>query len=390
MKKRAKTEKPIFYDRILAFAIVALIVFGLVMVASASIDYSYRQYHTSFHFLIRQAVFLCLALVLSRFILTCPMKKIREMSVFIFLFAVICLVLVLIPHLGHSINGSRRWLGIGSLGMQVSEFAKLAVILYLAGYLVRRNEEVRTTFVGFVKPMCLLGVVALLLLKEPDFGATVVIMTTAMSLMLLSGMRLRNFIVLLALVVIAMSVLAISAPYRVKRLTSFMNPWAHPFDSGYQLTQSLIAFGNGGVFGVGLGKSVQKLFYLPEAYTDFLYAVLAEELGLIGILITFSLYTTVVLRAFFIGRRAQIDGEHYSGYVAYGIGLWLGFQFLVNVGVNAGVLPTKGLTLPLMSYGGSSLLIDCLAIAILFRVDYETRIRQYGLRAAQPYRVGRS
>lgn len=383
-------HKPALYDKTLLVSVLLILIIGLVMVASASIVVSEKQFGTPFHYLIRQMLFLILAIVASQFILRIPIEKVQEHSITLFFISVFLLVIVLIPHIGRSVNGSSRWIGIGPFGLQVSEFAKLAVILFLAGYLVRRREEIREHFSGFVKPMVILAVVVMLLLKEPDFGASVVIMVTAMAMMFLAGMRLRYFLLLLLLVAVAMSLIAIASPYRMKRLTSFIDPWANQYGSGYQLTQSLIAFGNGGFFGVGLGNSVQKLFYLPEAYTDFLFAVLAEELGLIGVLVTFSLYSLLVIRSLFIARRAHLQESLFAAYVAYGIGLWLGFQFLVNVGVNAGVLPTKGLTLPFMSYGGSSLLIDCCAVALLFRIDYESRMRNYGMNASMPYRHKRS
>jgi cell division protein FtsW len=273
-----------------------------------------------------------------------------------------------------------RWIGLGFIGMQVSELAKFAVVVYMAGYLLRCNAEIKVDFSGFLKPMTVLGVILLLLLKEPDFGAAVVIMATALGMMFLAGMRLRNFILLLAIVFAGLSFLAISAPYRLLRLTSFLNPWEHPFNSGYQLTQSLIAFGRGGWFGVGLGQSIQKLFYLPEAHTDFLFAVIAEELGLVGMLVVIFLFTFLVVRIFYIGRKAQKLGQHFAGYLAYGFGLWIAIQFAVSMGVNSGLLPTKGLTLPLMSYGGSSMLVNCITIAVLLRIDYENRMLSVGLR----------
>jgi cell division protein FtsW len=291
----------------------------------------------------------------------------------------VLLALVLLPGIGHSVNGSARWIGFGPFRIQVSEVAKLAAVIYLAGYLFRRNIEIRTHLTGFLKPIGILGVVALLLLCEPDFGATVVIMTTALGMMFLAGMRVQHFIVLFIIVLVGMSFIAISEPYRMARLTSFLNPWANPYNSGYQLTQSLIAFGRGGWFGVGLGNSIQKLFYLPESYTDFLFAVIAEELGLVGVLMIISLFCFMVWRIFWIGRQAQLLGRSFSGFLAYGFGIWIAIQFAVSVGVNSGVLPTKGLTMPLVSYGGSSMLINCIVIALILRIDYESRMFMVGL-----------
>lgn len=368
-------KKTASIDKLLLGSIVGIVIIGLIMVASASIDISEKQFGGPFHFLIRQMIFLFAALVIARIILHTSMEKIAKLSPNIFMVSLIFLIIVLIPHIGRSINGSSRWLGVGSIGLQVSEFAKLAIILYLSGYLVRQNAQIQKNIAGFFRPLCVLGIVAALLLKEPDFGASVVIISTAMTMMLLAGMRLRYFIVLLISVGAVFALLAIASPYRLMRITSFMHPWENQYSSGYQLTQALIAFGNGGFFGAGLGDSIQKLFYLPEAQTDFLFAVLAEELGLIGITVVFILYTILVVRALVIAKKAHHLGEYYSSFVAFGIGIWLGLQFLINVGVNAGVLPTKGLTLPLMSYGGSSLLIDICAIAILLRIDYETRLK---------------
>lgn len=364
-----------FVDRLLFLSVLSILFLGVIMVASSSIDISQEQYHSPFHFLIKQVIFMLLALSIARFTLKLSMKQIEQLSASIFIVALLFLGLVLIPHIGHSVNGSSRWLGIGPLGFQVSEFAKLAVILYLAGYLVRRNQHIQQNLSGFIKPLCVLGLVGALLLKEPDFGATCVVIATAIAMMFLAGMRLRYFLLMMIVAGLLLAVMAISSPYRLLRITSFLDPWVHAYGSGYQLTQSLIAFGNGGFWGVGLGNSVQKLFYLPEAQTDFLLAIIGEEFGLFGVAILFGLYGLLVFRAFVIARKAQSLHEHYAGYVCYGIGLWLGFQFLINVGVNLGVLPTKGLTLPLMSYGGSSLLIDILAISLLFRTDYECKNR---------------
>lgn len=380
MSSRSHQQKAYsHFDKILVAAVSAVLIFGLVMVASASIVISEKQFGSPFHFLLRQLIFMLLAFGACYFLFKLPIHKLQEFSANIFIFSLLLLVIVLIPHVGRSINGSARWLGVGPLSLQVSEFAKLAVILYLAGYLVRQNQQIKKHISGFIRPMCLLLLIAVLLLKEPDFGASVVIFSTALAMMFLAGMRLSYFVLLLAMVLVGLAAIAISSPYRVLRITSFLHPWVNQYGSGYQLTQALIAFGNGGFFGVGLGNSMQKLFYLPEAQTDFLFAIVAEELGLLGIVGLFVLYSTIVYRALRIGRLAQMVHEHYSGYVAYGIGVWLGLQFLINVGVNSGFLPTKGLTLPLMSYGGSSLLIDLCAIAILLRIDFEVRIKALGL-----------
>jgi cell division protein FtsW len=388
--KQTVTVPTVLYDRLLLVVVFSIVAIGLTMVASASVVNSESVYHWPFHFLLHQFIHFVIGIVLSIIVLRTPVARLQELTTVFLIASFVLLVLVLIPGIGRHVNGSARWVGVGPLGLQVSEFAKFAVVVYLAGYLVRHYEEVTTHVSGFIKPMGILSVMAGLLLLEPDFGATVVIMATALGMMFLAGVRLRQFAVLLAIVIIGLAFLAISSPYRLARLTTFLNPWANQFDSGYQLTQSLIAFGRGGWLGVGLGNSVQKLFYLPEAHTDFLFAVIAEELGFVGALTVIGLYITLFFRSLWIGRRAQTLEAHFAGYLAYGIALWLGFQFIVNVGVNAGVLPTKGLTLPLMSYGGSSILINCIAIACLLRIDYELRLKTLGVHHEDELKLGQS
>lgn len=369
----AKTRRPGLVDRWLLLAAVSIILFGLLMVASSSIVISQQQYHQPFHYLTRQVIHLLVGLVAALIVLRIDTQVWYKSSGLLLLMSMGLLIAVLIPGLGHSVNGSMRWLGVGPVRMQVSELVKFGSIIYLAGYMVRREEELRTQASGFLKPMLILAVVAGLLLLEPDFGAAVVIIATALGLLFLAGVRLWQFVALMSVVSVAVAVMAVSSPYRVARLTTFLNPWAKQFDSGYQLTQSLIAFGRGSWFGVGLGESVQKLFYLPEAHTDFLFAVLAEELGLLGVLSVIGLFVLLISRALLLGRRAAHQGNKFSSYVSYGFSLWLGLQAMINIGVNSGVLPTKGLTLPLMSYGGSSILINCMVIGLLLRIDYETR-----------------
>lgn len=363
----------IMYDKYFVFAVSALLIIGLIMITSASTSISQRQYHQPFHYFYNQSAHIFLGILLLTIVVRINLKFWLKISKPILLLGLLLLIIVLIPGIGHQVNGSMRWIGVGPLRLQVSEFAKLAVVIYLAGYLTRRNREICTTTAEFLKPMFILCVIALLLLKEPNFGTTVVITITAICMLYLSGVRWWQFAGLLLIAAIAISVLAISSPYRMARLTAFLNPWAHQFNSGYQLTQSLIAFGRGGIFGIGLGSSIQKLFYLPEAHTDFLFAVLAEELGLIGILTVIALYCLMFIRILMIGRRAQLANMHAAGYMAYGFAIWMGTQAIVNMGVNSGLLPTKGLTLPLMSYGGSSLLITFIVIAILLRIDHEAR-----------------
>lgn len=365
----------------LALAAGALLLVGLVMVSSASITMADRQLHQPFYYAIRQALYIGLGLLLALVLLQVKLS-VWERGSFVWLsLALALLVVVLIPGVGREVNGSVRWLALGPLRLQVSEPAKLLLILYLAGYLVRRGDEVREHVAGFLKPMAVLVVAAVLLLLEPDFGATVVLMSTVLGMTFLAGVRLWQFAVLMGLAASAFAVLAISSPYRMERLTAFLNPWADPFNSGFQLTQSLIAIGRGDVFGVGLGASIQKLFYLPEAHTDFVFAVLAEEFGLVGVIAVIALYAFVVWRAFAIAAVARHGEQPFAAYLAYGIGIWIGLQSFINMGVNMGLLPTKGLTLPLMSYGGSSLLVMCAAVALLLRIDYETRCSVHSLKA---------
>jgi cell division protein FtsW len=354
---------------------------GLVMVSSASITMADRQLGQPFYFVLRQGIHLGLGLLLAALVLRVKLV-VWERGSFVWLaLALALLTLVLIPGLGREVNGSVRWLVLGPLRLQVSEPAKLLLILYLAGYLVRRGEEVRTQVAGFLKPMGVMVLAAILLLLEPDFGAMVVLMSTVLGMTFLAGVRLWQFAVLLGMALSAFALLAITSPYRLARLTAFLNPWADPFNSGFQLTQSLIAIGRGDLFGVGLGASIQKLFYLPEAHTDFIFSVLAEEFGLVGVLVVIALYAFVVWRAFAIAEVARQGQQPFAAYLAYGIGIWIGLQSVINMGVSMGLLPTKGLTLPLLSYGGSSLLVMCVAVALLLRIDYETRCNVHNLRA---------
>ena len=378
--RRQAVTPPALYDKWFLMAVTGVVVMGLLMMTSASIVISDKLMHQPFYFLFKQLVFLTIGVCLGAVTLQIDIAQWERNSSYLLLVVLLLLGLVLIPGVGHSVNGSMRWIGVGPLGFQISELAKFMTVIYMAGYLVRRNWEIRTKLSGFLKPMGILGIMAVLLLKEPDFGATVVITATTLGMMFLAGMRLRHFTGLLVGVLGILAVVAISAPYRLARLTGFLNPWERPFDTGYQLTQSLIAFGRGGWFGVGLGKSIQKMFYLPEAHTDFLFAVIAEELGVIGMMVVIALFMLLVVRIFMIGREAQRLNNHFAAFVAYGFGLWISIQFTVSIGVNSGLLPTKGLTLPLMSYGGSSALVSCIVIAVLLRIDYENRLRALGIK----------
>ncbi len=353
-------------------AALALLLLGLVMVSSASASIAERQFGHPFYYLIRQALFVMVGVIAALAVARTRLVYWEKSGSMLLLAGMLLLALVLLPGISHPINGSQRWIPLGFFNLQASEPAKLFVVIYVAGYLVRHGTELRTSVLGFIKPMLLLVLVAVLLLAEPDFGATVVISATVMGMLFLGGARLWPFAALLALLASAGAALILSSPYRLERMTGFMNPWADPFDTGFQLTQALIAFGRGEWWGVGLGASVQKLFYLPEAHTDFLFAVLAEELGLLGSLVVIALFGLIVVRAYMIGRVAERGGNFFAAYLAYGLGLWVGLQALINIGVNMGMLPTKGLTLPLMSYGGSSIVVMCVAIALLLRIAHET------------------
>jgi cell division protein FtsW len=370
-RRRGDHLPPLDYPLIAAVA--ALFSMGLVMVASASMPVAERLDVGIFHFAVRQGFYLVIGLGLGLLILRIQMAWWERGSLLCILLAILMLALVLLPGVGVEVNGSTRWINLGVIRLQVSEPAKLLAIIYMAGYLVRRGDEVRNSGAGFLKPLGLLLVAAGLLLLEPDFGATVVLMTTALVMMFMAGVSLWKFGGLIALAGAAFATLAIVSPYRLNRLTAFIDPWNDPFNTDFQLTQSLIAIGRGEWFGVGLGASVQKLFYLPEAHTDFVFAVFAEEMGLVGIMVLLGLYAFVVFRSYSIAATAEQGGNLFAAYLAYGIGTWLGMQAIINVGVNTGLLPTKGLTLPLMSYGGSSMLLNCIAIALLLRIDYETR-----------------
>ncbi len=360
------------WDTPLVVICVMLLMLGLVMVASASVSLGQAQHGNGMFYFNRQLLFAGLGLAALLVVVRIPTAAWLASGPVMIGLAYFLLLLVLIPGVGHEVNGSTRWLPLVAFQLQVSEVAKLLILIYLAGYLERRGREVRETTWGFIKPMLLLSVAGLLLLLEPDFGAMVVLMAASLAMMFLAGARLLQFMVLMAFSATSMVALAYVSPYRWTRVVSFMDPWSDPFNSGFQLVQSLIAFGRGEAWGVGLGGSVQKLFYLPEAHTDFVLAVLAEELGLVGVLFVIVLFTLLVWRAIRIGVLAERKGLLFSAYLSYGIGAWLGLQAFVNIGVNMGVLPTKGLTLPLMSYGGSSLVITAVAIGVLLRIAYES------------------
>ena len=369
-------------DYWLLFSVVVLATLGLVMVVSASITFADREFGYPFYFALRQLIYIGCGVLAGLLIFRLRLVLLERMGMFLLLMSFVLLLLVLVPGVGVEVNGAARWINAGLFRLQVSEPAKLFFIIYLASYLSRHSEEVRTRICGFLKPVGLLAIAALLLLLEPDFGATVVLAATVMGMIFMAGVKLVQFSGMLGLGVLSLGSLAVSSPYRMERLTTFLDPWADPFDSGFQLTQSLIAIGRGEWLGVGLGASVQKLFYLPEAHTDFVFAVAAEELGLMGVCVIIMLYALLVWRAFMIAAQAEKADNLFAAYLSYGIGIWFGLQGFINIGVNMGLLPTKGLTLPLMSYGGSSMVVMCTAIALLLRVDHETRCTAAGMSAS--------
>ena len=361
------------YDLWLMGISLLIVSIGLVMMTSASISISAKEFGDPMHYFWRQGFAAMIGLSIGLIVLKIPMRLWEMGSMALLLLAIFMLVLILIPGVGKEVNGSMRWIQLGPFSLQASEPVKLCVIAYMASYLVRHSETVRTDFKGFIRPIAVLTLISGLLLLEPDFGATVVLFSTSLGMLFMAGIPLSRFCAWGSVAVSALISLAVLSPYRMQRLMSFVDPWKDPYDSGFQLTQALIAFGRGDWFGVGLGSSVQKLFYLPEAHTDFIFSVIAEELGLIGSFIIILLYSFIVWRSFVIGHIAERVEKYFAAYFAYGIGLIIGIQAYINIGVNMGVLPTKGLTLPLMSYGGNSLIVYCVLLAILLRIEYENR-----------------
>jgi cell division protein FtsW len=352
-------------------AAATLLLLGLVMVTSASMTIADKLHHDPFHFAERQAVFALVGVLAAIVVLQVPLRVWEAMAPALLVAGFVLIAVVLVPGIGREVNGSTRWIALGPLRLQPSEMARLCFVLWLAAYLVRHAAEVRGSARGFAKPLGVLAGAALLLLLEPDFGATVVLAATMFAMLFVGGVRLRDFAAVLAAAVAGLVAIALLQPYRVARLTAFMDPWADPFDTGFQLTQSLIAIGSGQLTGVGLGQSVQKLFYLPEAHNDFVFAVLAEELGFVGVLAVVILFGVLVWRGLAIARAAAKAGHAFGSYLALGLTCWLGLQAFVNAGVTMGLLPTKGLTLPLLSAGGSSLIVACTAIGLIGRVHRE-------------------
>ena len=371
------------FDQVLAWVTVALLVWGLVMVYSASIaipeNPKFSRYAHN-HFLVRHAASIAIAFVAALLAFQLPISTWEKAARWLFVISLLLLILVLIPHVGKGVNGARRWIPLGITGFQPSELAKFAVLLYAADYMVRKME-VKERFFRAVLPMgAAVAVVGLLLLAEPDMGAFMVIAVIAMGILFLGGVNARMFFLIAAILVIAFSLMIAFSEFRRERIFAYLNPWSeeHALGKGYQLTHSLIAIGRGEIFGVGLGGSIEKLHWLPEAHTDFLLAVIGEEFGLAGVVVVISLFFWLTRRLMHIGRQAIALDRVFAGLVAQGVGIWMGFQAFINMGVNLGALPTKGLTLPLMSFGGSAILVNLVAIAVVLRIDYENRKLMHG------------
>ncbi len=374
MQQWLQTPSPeVLFDRQVVWISLGLMLIGLVMVTSASFPISSRLTDQPFHFMFRHALFLLLAIATSAVVLQIPTHRWLQYSSILLAVSFVLLVIVLVA--GKSVNGASRWIPLGLFNLQPAEVAKLSLFIFMSGYLVRKHDEVRQTFFGgFIKPILVFLTLAILLLAQPDLGTVVVMLVTLFGMLFMAGAKLSQFLALMVAGILAVVGLIAAEPYRMRRVTSFLDPWEDPFGSGYQLTQSLMAFGRGEWFGQGLGNSIQKLEYLPEAHTDFVFAVVGEELGFIGVVLVLMLIFSLVLKAAFIGKKAFEHDHQFGGYLALGIGIWFAFQTLVNVGAAAGMVPTKGLTLPLISYGGSSLIIMSVAVSILLRIDHECRL----------------
>lgn len=373
------------YDMALFWVVTGLLALGLVMVYSSSISIAEARTanHSAQHYLLRHSVSLLIAITAAMALFRLPSAGWQKAAPILFLVSTALLVLVFVPGIGREVKGSWRWISLGPLGnFQPSELMKLATVIYAADYTVRKAALMGSIQKGFLPMFLVMLLITGLLQMEPDLGATLVIVAIAMGILFLGGLNLRLFLFLLVLVVLGVITLVQANPYRLVRMMNFMDPWGDPLGAGYQVTHALMAVGRGGWLGVGLGESVEKLAYLPEAHTDFLIAILGEELGALGIVVVMGLFAWVIWRAISIGWQASLMGRNFQALVAQGVAVWLGAQCFINIGVNLGALPAKGLTLPLMSYGGSGLLVNCLAIALVLRVDYENRLLMRGGRPA--------
>ncbi|NOT85289.1 MAG: putative lipid II flippase FtsW [Methylococcaceae bacterium] len=371
MKKTVSAHLPFQVDNVLLVVCISILLIGFVMVTSASLHLGTKMTGSMNYYPIRQLTHIAIGLLFAGLTLKVPMPSWERLNSSLFMASLLLLVIVFIPGLGVKVNGSVRWLSLGGLRIQVSEITKVCAVIYMAGYITRHHKNIQQSALGICKPLFLFMFASIFLLLEPDLGSAVVLFIIAMGMLFLAGARLHQFSILFLAVIAVVTVLVVFFPYRLQRVTSFINPWADPLKTGFQLTQALISFGRGEWLGVGLGSGVQKLFYLPEAHTDFLFSVIAEELGLLGVVTVISLFAVLIWRAFFIASLAEQAGQKFAAYIAYGLGIWFGFQTFVNIGVNMGILPTKGLTLPLMSYGGGSMIVMCMAVALLFRVYAE-------------------
>ena len=361
------------HDPWLVLVVIFLLVAGVVMVASSSVALAERLHQDPFYYLQRQVLALLVGLAFAAVILKSPVILWEKLGTPLLFLAILLLVLVLIPGIGREVNGSARWIRLGPVNFQSSELAKVCIITYIAAYLVRHAGHLHLTFTGFMRPIAVITLISGLLLLEPDYGTVVVIFLTTIGMLFMAGIPVSRFFLWVPVIIAALAALIIFSPYRLERLKAFINPWDDPFNSDYQLTQSLIAFGRGEWFGVGLGSSVQKLFYLTQAHTDFIFAITAEELGLLFTLLVALAFFVFIWRAFSIAGVAQQLGKYFAAYMAYGIGLIIGIQAFIHMGVNVGLLPTKGLTLPLFSYGANSIFFSCILVAILLRIDLENR-----------------
>lgn len=364
------------FDELLIWVLIGLLTLGLVMVYSASIATAEANKFTGYqptYYLMRHGIYIAAGLLAGLFAFQVPVQMWQTYAPYLFLIGAALLVLVLVPGIGREVNGSRRWISLFVINLQPSELMKLFAVIYAADYAVRKGKIGHLFTKAFVPMLLVMVIVGGLLLQEPDMGAFVVILAIAICTLWLGGFNLKVFAALLMALPLAFAALILTSPYRMQRVIGFMDPWSDPYGKGYQLSHALIAFGRGEWFGVGLGGSVEKLFYLPEAHTDFLMAVIAEELGLIGVFAVIALFGLLVIRALQIGRQAAFMDRNFSALVAQGIGVWIGAQAMINIGVNMGVLPTKGLTLPFLSFGGSGIVTNCIAAAVLLRVDYENR-----------------
>lgn len=373
MNTRQNPQHQYRLDPILIGVIALLLLIGLIMVASASIAIAEKQTGMLFYFFYRQLTAVGLGLILGIVVLLLPLQLWNRYAIFLMAGSLLLLLLVLLPGIGREVNGSTRWLPLGIFNIQVSEIMKLGFIIYLASFIQRKQQLLQQDYRQLLPPLLLLLLTALLLLLEPDLGAVVVIGTCVMGMLFMAGVPLRIFALLVSLAVLAVGLLIWLEPYRLERIQAFLNPWSDPFNTGFQLTQSLMAVGRGEWIGVGLGNSIQKLLYLPEAHTDFIYAIIAEELGLFGAIGIILLFVLLLLRVMLRARQAFLRQKVFHAFIMLGIGLWISFQGFVNIGVNMGILPTKGLTLPFISYGGSSVMIMCIAMALVLRADYESR-----------------